>query len=202
MTAALEFPTLQADMEHLMRDGTVLHGHEHGAGARHASGANQAIGRRRGGFTADIQEAADAPCHVMAFIITAYQESGYSQSRSLLQSYHCTTSMADKGYDGGNHVHGLHKQGEKTVASSRRTIHHPRHIHGYLCKERLLVDVFFNHNEEYCSINTDVDRLTEGFSAFVFLPASPIRLRQEVCSPVPDKSHVRIPHSGTTPLYR
>ena len=168
MTAAFEFLTLQADMEHLMRDGTYVHTREHGAGARHIFAGNLAIGRRRGVFTSDIHAAAEVPGHVMAFTITANQESGYPQAKTLLQSYHNTKAMADKGYDGRKFIHELHAPGDNPAVPLRRTSH-PRDIDGRLCRERPLIGISFNQNEESCIITTDAERLAEGFAAFVCL---------------------------------
>ena len=61
LTAILELPGLQADMNHIMIDGTCVHAHKHSAGARHTSGPSQALGRSRGGFTSKIHAMVDAP---------------------------------------------------------------------------------------------------------------------------------------------
>ena len=60
LTAILELLSLQADMNHIMIDGTYVHAHKHSAGARHTTGHNQALGRSRGGFTSKIHAVVDA----------------------------------------------------------------------------------------------------------------------------------------------
>ena len=60
LTAVLEFLSLQADMTHIIIDGTYVHAHKHSAGARHTSGHNQALSRGRGGFTSKIHAVVDA----------------------------------------------------------------------------------------------------------------------------------------------
>lgn len=77
LTAILKLLTLQADMNHIMIDGTYVHAHKHSAGARHTSGINQALGRSRGGFTSKIHAVVDALGNLLAFTVTAGQYSEY-----------------------------------------------------------------------------------------------------------------------------
>ena len=111
LTAVLELLTLQADMNHIMIDGTYVHAHKHSAGARHTSGHNQALGRSRGGFTSKIHAVVDALGNLIAFTITAGQSSEYPQASNLLTRYHNTTILADKGYDSRSLIDALHQQG-------------------------------------------------------------------------------------------
>ena len=83
LTAILDLLTLQADMNHIMIDGTYVHAHKHSAGARHTSGTSQALGRSRGGFTSQIHAVVNALGNLTAFTITAGQSSGYSQASNL-----------------------------------------------------------------------------------------------------------------------
>lgn len=99
LTAILKLLTLQADMNHIMIDGTYVHAHKHSAGARHTSGINQALGRSRGGFTSKIHAVVDALGNLLAFTVTPGQYSEYPQASNLLIQYHNTTILADKGYD-------------------------------------------------------------------------------------------------------
>ena len=80
LTAILKLLTLQADMNHIMIDGTYVHAHKHSAGARHTSGINQALGRSRGGFTSKIHAVVDALGNLLAFTVTAGQYSEYPQA--------------------------------------------------------------------------------------------------------------------------
>ena len=77
LAAILKLLTLQADMDHIMIDGTYVHAHKHSAGARHTSGINQALGRSRGGFTSKIHAVVDALGNLLAFTVTAGQYSEY-----------------------------------------------------------------------------------------------------------------------------
>lgn len=138
LTAILKLLTLQADMNHIMIDGTYVHAHKHSAGARHTSGINQALGRSRGGFTSKIHAVVDALGNLLAFTVTAGQYSEYPQASNLLIQYHNTTILADKGYDSRSLIDALHQQGCKAVIPSRRTNHHPRTIDRHLYKERHL----------------------------------------------------------------
>ncbi len=90
LKAIFELPTLQADME-LVIDGSYVHAHKHGTGARHSSGAHQAIGRSRGGVTSRMRAVVDALGNLIAFTITGSQVSKYHQAEHLLKSYHSTT---------------------------------------------------------------------------------------------------------------
>ena len=177
LTAILKLLTLQADMNHIMIDGTYVHAHKHSAGARHTSGINQALGRSRGGFTSKIHAVVDALGNLLAFTVTAGQYSEYPQASNLLIQYHNTTILADKGYDSRSLIDALHQQGCEAVIPSRRTNHHPRTIDRHLYKERHLIETFFNKIKEYRKIATRYDKLAEVFAAFVCLAASLIWLR-------------------------
>lgn len=177
LAAILKLLTLQADMDHIMIDGTYVHAHKHSAGARHTSGINQALGRSRGGFTSKIHAVVDALGNLLAFTVTAGQYSEYPQASNLLIQYHNTTILADKGYDSRSLIDALHQQGCKAVIPSRRTNHHPRTIDRHLYKERHLIETFFNKIKEYRKIATRYDKLAEVFAAFVCLAASLIWLR-------------------------
>lgn len=177
LAAILKLLTLQADMDHIMIDGTYVHAHKHSAGARHTSGINQALGRSRGGFTSKIHAVVDALGNLLAFTVTAGQYSEYPQASHLLIQYHNTTILADKGYDSRSLIDALHQQGCKAVIPSRRTNHHPRTIDRHLYKERHLIETFFNKIKEYRKIATRYDKLAEVFAAFVCLAASLIWLR-------------------------
>lgn len=176
LTAILELPGLQADMNHIMIDGTCVHAHKHSAGARHTSGPSQALGRSRGGFTSKIHAMVDAPGNLIAFTITAGQSSEYPQAGKLSRQYHNTTIPADKGYDDRSLINALHQQGCEAVILSRRT-NHPRTIDRDLYKERHLIETFFNKIKEYRKIAARYDKLAEVFAAFVCLAVSLIRLR-------------------------
>lgn len=177
LTAILKLLTLQADMNHIMIDGTYVHAHKHSAGARHTSGINQALGRSRGGFTSKIHAVVDALGNLLAFTVTAGQYSEYPQASNLLIQYHNTTILADKGYDSRSLIDALHQQGCEAVIPSRRTNHHPRTIDRHLYKERHLIETFFNKIKEYRKIATRYDKLAEVFAAFACLAASLIWLR-------------------------
>ena len=99
LTAILKLLTLQADMNHIMIDGTYVHAHKYSAGVRHTSGINQALGRSRGGFTSKIHAVVDALGNLIAFTVTAGQYSEYPQVSNLLTQYHNTIILVDKGYD-------------------------------------------------------------------------------------------------------
>ena len=144
-------------MNPIMIDGTYVHAHKHGAGARHTSGASQALGRSRGGFTSKIHAVVDALGNLTAFTITAGQSSGYSQASNLLIQYHNTQFQPIRGMTAG--------------AS------HPRTIDRHLYKRRHLIETFFNNIKEYRKIATRYDKLVEVFAAFVSLAASLIWLR-------------------------
>lgn len=164
-------------MNHIMIDGTYVHAHKHGAGARHTSGASQAPGRSRGGFTSKIHAVMDALGNLMVFTITAGQSSEYPQASNLLTRYHNTTIPADKGYDSSSLIDALHQQGCEAVIPSRRTNRHPQTIDRHLYKERHLIETFFNKIKEYRKIATRYDKLSEVFAAFVCLAASLVWLR-------------------------
>ncbi len=169
-------PSLQADMTHIMIDGTYVHAHKHSAGARHSSGANQALGRSRGGFTSKIHAVVDALGYLIGFTITAGQSSEHPQAGNLLIQYHNTTIPADKGYDSRSLIDALHQQGYEAVIPSRRTNHPPLPSTDISTRNAILLRLFFNKIKEYRKIAIRYDKLAEVFADIVCLAASLIWL--------------------------
>ena len=142
LTAILELLALQADMNHIMIDGTYVHAHKHSAGARHSSGINQALGRSRGSFTSKINAVVDALGNLIAFTVTAGQYSEYPQASNLLSQYHNTTILADKGYEIRSLLDALHQQRSEAVIPYRRTNYHHSTIDRHLYRNVILLRYF------------------------------------------------------------
>ena len=66
------------------------------------------------------------------------------QRNTVRGRYHNTTIPADKGYDSRSLIDALYHQGCEAVIPSERTNRHPRTIDRHLCKERHLIETFFN----------------------------------------------------------
>lgn len=84
LKAILELLTLQADMKLTIIEGSYVRAHKHGTGGRHSSGAHQAVGRNRGGFTSRIHAVVDDLGNLIAFIITGGQMSECAQHAEII----------------------------------------------------------------------------------------------------------------------
>ena len=172
LTAILKLPALQADMNHIMIDGTYVHAHKHSAGARHTPGTSQALGRSRGGFTSKIHAVVDALGNLLAFTITAGQSSEYPQAGNLPGQYHDTTIPADKGMTAGASSMRFTCRDVKQLFPRKAESSSPYHRQTSLQRNVILLRRFFNKIKEYHKIATRYDKLAEVFAAFVCLAAS------------------------------
>src|SRR4051794_4974360 len=82
------FETLQdPDLEWMIIDSTVIRAHQHAAGAVKGGGADQALGRSRGGFGTKIHIIVDALGNPVDFILTAGQEADVTQAEPLIDAH-------------------------------------------------------------------------------------------------------------------
>ena len=71
------------DLEWLILDSTVIRAHQHAAGAV-KRGADQALGRSRGGFGTKLHIAVDGLGNPVEFILTGGQEADINQGKALI----------------------------------------------------------------------------------------------------------------------
>lgn len=81
------------DFEYLIVDSTIIRAHQH------ASGANQAIGRSRGGLTTKIHLAVRGLGCPVRFFLTAGQAGDAPQAQPLIEGLPAEVVMADAAYD-------------------------------------------------------------------------------------------------------
>ena len=86
------------DFEYVMIDGTIIRGHQHGAGARGGT-QNQAIGRSRGGLTTKIAALVDAPGNLVRFTLLPGQRHDIKSVDDLLEGIDCEAFLGDKAFD-------------------------------------------------------------------------------------------------------
>lgn len=77
--------------------------------------------------------------------------------------------VADKGYGSDASVTTITEQGSRAVIPPRSNRIHPRSFDRHLCKERDLIERFFNRIKQFRRIATRHDKLAKSFLSFVHL---------------------------------
>lgn len=129
------------------------------------NGADQAIGRSRGGLTTKIHEGVDALGNPIRLLLTGGQIADVTQGEALITGISSGTVTADKGCDSDALV-VIEKQGARANIPPRSNRNHKRGIdwHGY--KARHLVECVFNRLKQFRRIATRYDKLACRFNAF------------------------------------
>ncbi len=92
-----------ADNEYAMIDSTVVHAHQHSAGAQKKAGG-QAIGRSRGGLSTKIHTKVDALGNPVGFFLTGSQAHDLAGADHLLSGMKADMLIADKAFDADKRV--------------------------------------------------------------------------------------------------
>src|SRR5262245_55490630 len=93
--ALLSFCSDNPDLESVMIDATIVRAHACSAGYKKQN--TQGLGRSKGGFTSKIHASVDALGNPLKFIITAGQQSDYTQADMLIDGITNVYVIADKG---------------------------------------------------------------------------------------------------------
>ncbi|MDZ5649428.1 IS5 family transposase [Nitrospirillum sp. BR 11828] len=143
---------------------------------RQKKGADQAIGRSRGGLTTKIHAVVDALGNPVAISLTAGQVSDFSQALPLLAKIAPRAFIADNAYDGDALIAALSERGILPVIPSKANRLIVRDTDFALYRERNLVERFFNKLKSFRAIATRYDKLASTFLAAVYLVSAVIWL--------------------------
>ncbi|WP_338111341.1 IS5 family transposase [Novacetimonas pomaceti] len=157
------------DNEYMMIDSTIVRAHQHSAGARKKGGADQAIGRPRGGLTSKIHAIVDAAGKAVALSLTPGQRADITEAASLLDEVDPAAFIADKAYDADPLIEKIEERQITPVIPSRKNRRDPRKISFQLYKNRNIIERFFARLKPFRGIATRYDKLKSTFLAAVQL---------------------------------
>ncbi|HEX8204240.1 MAG TPA: IS5 family transposase [Isosphaeraceae bacterium] len=159
------------DLEWLILDSTVIRAHQHAAGAGQKGGADQALGRSRGGFGTKSHIAVDGLGNPVEFILTGGQESDVTQAEALMQGYDADVVIADKGSDSDALVRSIQARGGEAVIPPKKNRTIAREYDKHLYKERNLAERFINRIKQYRRVATRYEKTGRNFLGFVHVAA-------------------------------
>jgi transposase len=159
-----------ADLEEVFIDSTIVHAHQHAAGAAKKKG-EQAIGRSRG-LSTKIHALVDGLGMLARFHLTGGQAGDSPEALPFLGELKPASLAADKAYDTNAIVQHLESAGIQAVIPSRANRVEQRPLDEHLYASRNLVERFFCRIKQFRRIVTRYDKLSERFSSFVALSAA------------------------------
>ncbi|NHO20897.1 IS5 family transposase, partial [Acetobacter oeni] len=157
------------DNAYMMIDSTIVRAHQHSAGARKKGGADQAIGRSRGGLTTKIHAIVDAAGKAVALSLTPGQRADITEAEPLLDEVDPKAFIADKAYDADPLIDKLEDREITPVIPSKRNRRNPRKTSFLLYKNRNIIERFFARLKHFRGIATRYDKLKSTFLAAVQL---------------------------------
>ena len=170
---------LEADLEHLLIDSTIIRAHPCAAGAltKHGSSEEQALGRSRGGFSTKIHITVDALGNPLRLILTAGQRNDCTQAAALIAGFETDYVIADKGYDTDDFRLVIKEQEATAVIPSKRNRKEPYEYDEHLYKERHLVECFINKIKHFRRVFSRFDKLASRYFGFLSFTSAFIWLR-------------------------
>jgi transposase len=139
-------------------------------------GADQALGRSRGGFGTKLHIAVDGLGNPVEFILTGGQESDIKQGKALIEGHDADAVIADKGYDGDDFVEAILATGAEAVIPPKKNRIFQREYDEVLYKERNLAERFINRIKQYRRVATRYEKTARNFLGFVHVAAIMILL--------------------------
>jgi transposase len=146
-------------------------------GGSKKGGADQALGRSRGGFSTKIHIAVDALGNPVELILTAGQEADVTQAEAMIEARDADAYIADKAYDSDAVVRKIQEQGAEAVIPSKKNRKHLRDYDKHLYKERKKVEWFINLIKQFRRVATRYEKTGRNFLAFVQVASIMVLLR-------------------------
>jgi transposase len=159
------------DLEWLILDSTVIRAHQHAAGAANTGGADQALGRSRGGFGTELHLAVDGLGNPVELVLTGGQEADINQGEALIKGHDSKAVIADKAYDGDKFVAAIEASGAEPVIPPKKNRIFRRDYDKHLYKERNLAERFINRIKQYRRVATRYEKTARNFLGFVRVAA-------------------------------
>ncbi len=178
------------DLEWLILDSTVIRAHPHAAGAV-KGGADQALGRSRGGFSTKLHFAVDGLGNPVVFLLTGGQVADVTQAEALIDENKVEAApgrdtpgpspgaealidenklkavIADKAYDSDPFGAAIEARGAAAVIPPKKNRTVKRDYDKHLYKERNLAERFINKIKQYRRVATRYEKTARNFLAFI-----------------------------------
>ena len=171
------FETLRdPDLEWLLLDSTVIRAHQHAAGMN-TGGADEDLGRSRGGFGTKLHGGFDALGNPATFHLSPGQDADVTHARAVVGNLEPEVVIADKGYDSDPLVAELTAGGAEVVIPPRANRTTPRAYDPILYKERNKAERGFSLLKQYRRVATRYEKRSRNFLGMVLVAAIMVLLR-------------------------
>ena len=152
-------------------DSTHVKAHRSAAGGK--GGAEQAVGRSRGGRNTKIHALADAKGRLIAILLTGGEAHDCPVAPRLIRRVKpAKHTLGDKAYDSAELREDLQQGGTKLVIPSRTCRKQPFSFNKRLYKLRWRIEAAFNRLKDFRRIATRYDKLARNYLASVCLAAA------------------------------
>ena len=169
--------SLEADLQHVCIDSSIIRAHACAAGAAHSSASEEALGRSRGGFGCKIHALTDALGLPIRFILTGGQTADITQAVPLLEGISTSALLADKGYDANTLLAWLEARQIQAVIPPRSHRLEQRSCDWHLYKERHVIECMFGKLKHYRRIATRYEKKASHFQSMLAFAAALLWLR-------------------------
>ena len=165
---------VDADMEWVMIDSTIVRAHACSAGLFQE---REALGRSKGGFSTKIHALTDALGNPLKFILTPGQQSDIKQANQLISDVFDVACLADGGYVSKQLRATLEKKNCTPVIPSRSNAKTPLEYDKELYKERNAIECFFGKIKHFRRIFSRYDKLAQSYLSFLHIVGALIWIR-------------------------
>ena len=157
------------------RQGSPAGCHRQGRGQK--GGADEALGRSRGGLTTKIHLLADALGRPLRFLLTGGEVHESRTAEAMLDSVEGDAVIADKAYDSDAIRDTVRAAGMKAVIPSNRSRNRRIRHDKALYRERNRIERCFNKLKHFRRLATRYDRRARHFLAFLCLAGAVLWMR-------------------------
>ena len=165
-------------IEKLMLDGTICKVHRSASGAR--GGADETIGRSRGGLTTKIGAAVCATTQkIVRVILAPGQRNDCVLAAALLGSIEGAAVIADKAFDTDPIRSDLALRGCTAVIPSKESRRHPKTLNKALYRWRHGIENVFCRTKDLIRITLRRDKTSVSYLGFLHLACAVLNIRRD-----------------------
>lgn len=170
--------SLEAELEDLSIDASIVQAHQHSAGAKKGGAPNE-IGHSRGGASTKIHAVVDSYGYPIYIMISEGQRNDINFAIPILE--HVTLDgcnvLADRGYNSDELIDYIYEHGAEPTIPSKKNAKYERHCDWWLYKERHLVEKLFLKLKGFRRIATRYDKYAFTYLGFICLASILIWLK-------------------------
>ena len=170
--------SLEAELEDLSIDASIVQAHQHSAGAKKRGAPNE-IGHSRGGASTKIHAVVDSYGYPIYIMISEGQRNDINFAIPILE--HVTLDgcnvLADRGYNSDELIDYIYEHGAEPTIPSKKNAKYERHCDWWLYKERHLVEKLFLKLKGFRRIATRYDKYAFTYLGFICLASILIWLK-------------------------